>query len=296
MHLEILSNGLGAPSMYLLYLAGQSVIPVRVSITADTGAEADRLWSTGERSTAAGYFDEVVKPLAQQWGIEARFVRARERSGANLPELWEHTKQMIARGKFGAIRMPLFGSRGGRLRQVCTSRWKVAAIRQEARRLGAKSVRSAQGIHMGEAARRVKGANARFENGFWTYNDIDGATRTGRPRIVRWASHYYPLVDRGVHRHTAEAELRRLNIPYLVTSECDCCPHKDAARWLRTSPEVVEEIAFWEAKMNGQFFFTDRRVPLLKVVSQLREARRAQGYIFGEDAVEFGCDGGVCGV
>lgn len=202
MNLEIVSNGLGAPSMYLLYLAGQGVIPARVSITADTGAERDRLWSTGERSTAEDYFNKVVKPLAEKWRIEARFVRAPQKDGVSLPTLWQHTKEMIAQGKLSAIRMPLFGSRGGRLRQVCTSRWKVAAIRQEARRLGAKNVRSAQGIHMGEAARRVKGANARFENGFWTYNDIDGTTRDGRPRIVKWASHYYPLVDRGIHRRT----------------------------------------------------------------------------------------------
>lgn len=295
MNLEIVSNGLGAPSMYLLYLAGLRDIPATVSITADTGAERDRLWSTGERSTAARFFRELVEPLAGEWGIEARFVRARQKNGASLPTLWEHTKRMIEQGKFGAIKMPLFGSRGGRLRQVCTSRWKVAAIRQEARRLGARRVRSAQGIHMGEAARRVKGANARFESGFWTYDDIDGSTRDGRPRIVKWASHYYPLVDRGVHRRTVEAELRRLNIPYLVTSECDCCPHKDAARWLRTSPEMIEEIAYWEAKMNRQFFFTDQRLPLKRAVHKMQAERAAQGNIF-DDTVEFGCGNGVCGV
>lgn len=295
MNLEIVSNGLGAPSMYLLYLASQGVIPARVSITADTGAERDRLWSIGERSSAEDYFNKVVKPLAEGWGIEARFVRARRKDGVSLPTLWQHTKEMIAQGKLSAIRMPLFGSRGGRLRQVCTSRWKVAAIRQEARRLGAKNVRSAQGIHMGEAARRVKGANPRFENGFWTYNDIDGTTRDGRPRVVKWASHYYPLVDQVIHRRTVETELCRLNIPYLVTSECDCCPHKDAARWLRTSPEMIEEIASWEAKMNGQFFFTAQRIPLQQAVKQMQAMRAAQGNIF-DDTVEFGCGNGVCGV
>lgn len=58
---------------------------------------------------------------------------------------------------------------------------------------------------------------------------------------------------------------------------------------------MIEEIARWEAKMNGQFFFTDQRIPLQQVIKQIQAVRAAQGNIF-DDAVEFGCGNGVCGV
>jgi hypothetical protein len=51
MHLESISNGLGAPSILLVAMAIRGEIPATVSITADTGWENDRLWNTGRRST-----------------------------------------------------------------------------------------------------------------------------------------------------------------------------------------------------------------------------------------------------
>jgi hypothetical protein len=65
--------------------------------------------------------------------------------------------------------IPLFGSQDGRLRQSCTQRWKVAAIRQQARKLGAQTMRAAQGIHADEAKRRVKGVLADGWDDFITH-------------------------------------------------------------------------------------------------------------------------------
>lgn len=278
--------------MYLLVLAQQKRLPATVSITADTGWEQDRLMSTGERTTADEYFRRVVEPLAHEAGIRAYMVRAENRNGEPMPDLWSWTKQHIAAGKLSHLKIPLFGSNGGRLRQACTSRMKVAAIRQQARRLGATSLRTAQGIHAGEL-HRVKGLKPRVEGGFWTYNDAE----KGKP--VKWASHYYPLVDLWLNRQQVREALEHEGIPYLLSSECDGCPHKDAARWARTAPAVIDEIADVEALMGGQFFFTDRRVPLKEAIARWSaeaDARAAAGQISWLEEEDFTCATDICGV
>lgn len=304
MHIEIISNGLGAPSIYLLILAREGKIPATVSITADTGAENDRLWNTGERTTAREYWERVVEPLARDAGIAAYFERAVDEDGEPLPSLWDWTTSIIegenikppknestAKNPLNLLKIPLYGSEGGRLSQNCTDRFKVAALYQTARRLGATTTRFAQGLHYGEV-RRMKGVNGRMEGEYYTLNDI----RSGK--VVQWASHYYPMIDRREYRETARARLAALGIPYLETSECDDCPHKDWPRWSRTSPEVLARIAEREAAMSGQFFFTDKRIPLLEalpLMQQEHEAALRAGGMF--DDTDFGCDeGAVCGV
>ncbi|HEX7313327.1 MAG TPA: hypothetical protein VF297_05375 [Pyrinomonadaceae bacterium] len=305
MHIESLSNGMGGQSMYLLWLAGQRRIPATYSITADTGSELDCLWSTGERTTAAEFFARVVKPLADEWGIDARFVRAVDKNENPLPPLHEYARQFIHLGDGKKQMMPLYGIRGkngrSQLRQTCTERWKVAAINQEARRLGAKTLRTAQGIHIGEYDRRCKGIYLRDEEFNGQVFSVYQTTRTvkGETIVIKWLSHYYPLVDLKMNREAVAEEMRRLNIPYLVTSECDMCPHKDWPRWQRTSPETVDRIAEHEAEYQGQFFFTDRRVPLKEALTLMAEAA-ARGDagrtlpLF--DGADFGCRNDVCGV
>lgn len=288
-HIEAVSNGLGAPSVYMLLMACRGQIPARLSITADTGAENDRVWNTGERTTAREYFDRVVEPLAHESGIETVMVEALDGAGNALPPLWEWVKADIDAGRLNHVKIPLFGSDGGRLRQPCTSRKKVTALRQELRRRGATSARMAHGLHRGEV-RRMKGRDGRMEAGFYTLTDFDAL----------WTSHYYPLIDIGLFRADIRAELDKLGIPWLVSSECDMCPHKDLARWERSAPAVVEEIALYESKMGGQFFFTDRRVPLKEAIDLMRAdaaAKRAARPDSMFDDPDFGCDeGAVCGV
>jgi hypothetical protein len=213
-------------------------------------------------------------------------VEAMDGSGAPLPGLWDWVKADIDRGKFNHIKIPLFGSEGGRLRQPCTSRKKVAAIRQELRRRGATTARMAHGLHRGEI-RRMKGKSGRVEDGFYTLTDFD----------AQWCSHYYPLIEFGLFRADIREMLDRLNIPWLISSECDMCPHKDWARWSRTSPEVINEIAEYEAKMEGRFFFTNKCIPIKEALAQMEAAQINQGQSNMFDDPDFGCDeGAVCGV
>ena len=69
------------------------------------------------------------------------------------------------------------------------------------------------------------------------------------------------------------------------------CPHQDYQRWKMHTPEVLREIAEIEAGFNGQFYFTDRRVPLLYALERMRADNDTQ------PALDFGCDsGGYCGI
>lgn len=288
MHIEAISNGLGAQSLYMVVMAAEGKIPARLSITADTGWENDRLWSTGERTTARAYFERIVRPYAEQHDIEAVMVEALDGDGNPIPPLGAWVRQYIEAGKLTHVKIPLFGSDGGRLRQPCTSRKKVTAIRQELRRRGATSARTAHGLHRGEV-HRMKGQQGRVEGGFYTLTSIDAL----------WHSHYYPIIDEGLFRTDVQQELERRGIPYLVSTECDGCPHKDWPRWSRTSPGVIDDVADMEAQMGGQFFFTDKRIPIKEALPLMRqewEAKHLRGPSLFDDP-DFGCDeGGVCGV
>lgn len=289
LHLESLSNGLGAQSMLLFSMACKREIPATVSITADTGWENDRKWSNGRRGPIEEYFDEIVVPMGLKYGVQCRFVRSRYKTGQHLEPLIEHVRKCAEEGKKPNI--PMFGSRGGRLRQVCTDKWKIRALRQDARKwFGATTNCNAQGIHHGEADRRVSGTFLRM-SGKWSIYQTEVKTKTG-PKPIKWQTHYYPLVDLKMNRRDCQRKVIELGIPYLLSSECDGCPHKDLTRWERTDPLVLTELSELEAKFNGEFFFTPERVPLLQAIEIMREKQKGKP----EQEAGFGCQNALCGV
>lgn len=242
--------------------------------TADTGAEDDCVTSDGRRLSAREFFESSVLPIARAQNIPAFFIRAKNKHGEPLPSLWEAAN--------AANYLPLFGSMGGRNRQTCTDKWKVRAMKQRARELGATHARAAIGIHYGEAARRVSGNYLFNENGFDIYRTIDGAKRP-----VKWLSHFYPLVDWKIDRDAARLECVRLGVPYIVSSQCDFCPHQDIARWERHAPEKLHQIAAMEKAWRGEYFFTDNRKPLLEALSEKRARRSAK-------ELDVACESSVC--
>lgn len=293
MHIESISNGLGAQSLWLLILAIRGQIPATVSITADTGSEQDCLWSTGRRSTAKEYFDEVVIPLCHGSRVTPFFIRACTREKLPMVSIVEHTRRQILEGKFTSIKIPLFGSKGGRYKQSCTQRWKIMAINQQLRRLGAKTARTAQGIHFAEAARRVKGKYIGVIAGFDTYR-----TTIRRKKVEteqKWLSHYYPLVDLKLNREAIRSLIKAEGIPYLHSSECDLCPHKDLARWERTSEDVIRQGEELESSLGGKFFLTDRRIPLRQAIAAMQADRAKHPERFKAEQ-DFGCQNHTCGV
>lgn len=110
MHINSIACGQGGPSLFLIIAAGEGLFPAEVVLTADTGWERDMLWSTGERTDARTFFEQVTKPLAEEYGMEAHFVRTRHSDGslyADLPD----TQNIVN------VDIPLFGSNGGKLKQ-----------------------------------------------------------------------------------------------------------------------------------------------------------------------------------
>ena len=196
MHINSISCGQGAPSLGLIVMAGQGVFPAEVVIVADTGDENDMLWSTGERSNAQEFFEAVTKPLAEEYGLQAAFVRANDGEGKPLPPL-HHTQRLTADGRV-EIDMPLFGSRGGRLKQTCTSKYKKYAVRQELRRRGADTATTNLGLTVSEAQRVRPNTDVQWETLAWPMLFIQ---KTYRSDIV--------------------LQMDAMAIPYLVTSECD---------------------------------------------------------------------------
>lgn len=308
MHLETISNGLGAPSLWLLLMALRKEIPATVSITADTGWENDRLWNTGRRSTNQEYFDEVIVPLCKGSHVTPRFVRSVDKHKRPLLPLGERLLKAIESGHTSDI--PLYGSRRGRLRQTCTQKMKIVALRQEARRLLAKTVRSAQGIHFHEADRRVKGRFLRMDGQWSVYQEVVTTTardaagnimrdangkRVKTERVVKWQTHYYPLVDLRMTRQQVYEAVEKEGIPYITSSECDLCPHKDLARWERSSPHVIDEGERIEELMGGNYFFTDKRIPLKQAIAAMQAERAADPERYKSDT-DFGCRNDLCGV
>lgn len=297
MHLESVSNGLGAPSLLLLIMAIRKEIPATVSISADTGWENDRIWNTGRRSTNEQYFNEVIVPLCKGSHVVPKFVRSVDENKLPLDSLRDIVLRDAKNGR--ATHIPLFGSKGGRQGQSCTDKMKIRAIRQEARRMGAKTNCNAQGIHFYEADRRIKGRFLRMEGPWSIYQTtvtenktIDGK-KVKVTKDIKWQTHYYPLVDLKMSREDVYKAVEKEGVPYLISSECDLCPHQDLARWERKSPEVIEDGARIEALFKGQYFFTPLRIPLKEAIAEMK--RKRQEGILNQD-IDFGCGNAICGV
>lgn len=306
MHLDVISNGNGAQSIAMLVLAAKGVIKPRVAICGDTHWEEDRLWSDGTRSSAIEYFNAVVAPFAKASGIAASMVTKRSKDGTDW-NLQAHTRQMIAEKQFNHIKIPLFGSEGGRLLQACTDRAKISALNQAARALGATSATQYIGIHIGEADRRLSKFSTfgikplRTEGQFNIWPIVERIEKIERPdgrlvktpRFRQWTAACYPLVDLRLTREDCQRICDDAGLAYLISSECDCCPHQDIDRWDRHTPEVIDELATLEARMDGQFFFTSTRIPLKAALVQLRYAKAVDAQ---QGSLSFGCDsGGYCG-
>lgn len=276
-HINSISCGQGAPSLFLIIMAGEGMFPADVVIVADTGWENDMMRNDGKRTTAREFFDEVTKPLALGYGIDAAFVRAIDGDGNE--QLAIQDDQRICNGKV-EIDIPLYGSRGGQLKQSCTDKWKVRAIRQELRRRGAVTATTALGLHRGES-HRIKPSNVAWQQSCWPLCDIRQDAGSG-------------VAPMGIgstwDRASVYTAMERAGVPYLISSECDGCPHKDKdfARWRRTSAETVELLAKFEAQFNGEFFLTSYRKPLKQALSLMAKDNDKGTNLF--DA----CDSGYC--
>ncbi len=303
--------------MYLLYAAKTgklSALNVRVAITADTGSELDCQMMNGERISAPDFFRKYVVPLAESAGIESLLVRTKTREtktreGVPIPPLIQIVRESSVKAASGSefkqivsnLGVPLFTNdeSAGRLLQSCTDKWKVRAIKQAAKARKIKMLRSVIGYHYDEAARRIDAIYLRQESGFDFYKPYRRRRVKGVMKKIpsRWEEQIYPLVDWRMGREQIAEELNKAGIPFLITSECDHCPHQDYERWSRHSSAVIDDLAEIEARWNGKLFFTDRRIPLKEALEQMKKSgpKRATakaGLLFST----FGCGSDRCGI
>lgn len=248
-----------------LVLRKRKLLRADVSMTADTGSENDCLWSTGERTDAREFYEKVIVPYCREIGIDAVFVRTNDKDGNPLPPL--HEAMILGdTPKF----VPVFGSRMGRMRQECTDKWKIRAMSQEARRRGATTLRSAIGLNYGEMDRvsgRVVGKSKL--DGYTTFQ-CGTTNKAGVFEAVKWQTKYYPFIDRKMNREDCQKLCDEEGLPYIVSSQCDMCPHKNGDRWQRSTPATVEWAAGLEARFGGNFFLTDQRIPLQLAIPNMK--------------------------
>lgn len=269
-----ISCGQGAPSLFLIVMAGEGLFPADVVIVADTGWENDMLWNNGKRTTAREFFEQVTKPLAASYGIDAAFVRAVNKAGETIPAI---PLDQRLNGKV-EIDIPMFGSNGGRLSQSCTSKWKVSAIRQELRRRGAVTATTALGLHSDEV-HRCKPSSVQWDISCWPLVDMTQRRGGGIESMG---------IGRTWRRIDIQSEMERRGIPYIVTTECDGCPHKNWERWQRTAPETLEQLEQFESRFGGEFFLTNYRKPLRQALALMEQDNATGATLFD------GCDSGYC--
>src|SRR5262249_3510656 len=107
-----------------------------------------------------------------------------------------------------------------------------------------------------------------FQDGL--FGDVTAIRGKAEPVATKWATHFYPLAELKMGREQIRTDLERMGITYLLSSECDHCPHKDLERWERTSPDVIDNIAKIENLFYPYFFFTDERIPLKEAIDRKR--------------------------
>lgn len=259
--MNVIQCGQGAPSLHLIILAGQGKIEADIVVWADTGSENDLVLNDGSHVTGMEYFELVTRPLAEDYGLKAYSVRTKNKEGNGYPPL--HESQFL-NGSI-SLDIPVFGSNGGKLRQTCTKKWKVQGSDQLLLSLEANYVTKYFGITM-EEKHRCKLS----------------------PK--RWQRFEYPLVKKGIYRQQCEEELDKRGITWILSTQCDCCPHQDAVRWLRHTPETIQKLSELEENWKGSFFFTKYLEPLPEAIKIMREDVER-----GLQQTDFmACDNGEC--
>jgi hypothetical protein len=185
-----------------------------------------------------------------------------------------------ATDEWGGVFIPAFtlhprtGSRG-MLRRQCTQRFKVQPIRRRLRALGYTRVTLWLGITTDEAI-RVKDSP------------------------VKWITHEYPFIDRGMNRDACDAYLRERGIA-AVKSACTFCPYRSEYGWARVRANPVDwaQAVAYDLQLRdkrpqgGELYVHPARVPLGQ--APIPDLSTMNGLFDDEDGFGNECEG-HCGV
>jgi hypothetical protein len=104
----------------------------------------------------------------------------------------------------------------GRLRRQCTREFKIEPVTREVRR------------QLGVAKGRRVPKGTRVE--MWMGISLDEVSRM-KPNRMPWIDTRWPLIDRGMTRHSCETWLAAHDFPTPPKSACIGCPFTDDTRW-----------------------------------------------------------------
>jgi hypothetical protein len=195
--------------MAMLVLAAEGIIPHRLAIFANVGADS-------ENPLTLDYLDEHAKPYAARHGIELVTLQKHDKHGQPV------TLMGRLMSSERSIDIPMRMANGAPGNRNCTQTFKIGPIAAELKRRGASKSEPAElamGISLDEYQRM------RNESGFAHYTLA------------------YPLIERRMDRAACMALIERAGLPVPPKSSCFFCPYHRLSEWQRIRKYQPEQFA-----------------------------------------------------
>jgi hypothetical protein len=157
-----------------------------------------------EKSTTWTYYEETLRPALVAVGIDL----------VRLPKSQFATVDLYAHN--GDLLLPAFTAPNGKLPTYCSNEWKRRVLQRYLRSVGIKRCNLWLGMSSDEM-RRV------------------------RQSTEKWASHWYPLIERGLRRVDCVRLVESLGWPTPPRSSCWMCPNMRASEWSELTPDDREK-------------------------------------------------------
>ena len=240
---SILSFGGGVQSVAIACLMLQGKIKkTDIAIFVDTGRE---------KSSTLEYYNQY---LANQFPLT--IIKAKD---------WLSAKDfdvVIEQENRKDVRIPAF-TETGKMRSLCSNRWKVMAIRRFLRHLGVKNADMLLGISADES-KRVRLSD------------------------VGWLTNYYPLIDGLFSKKYSDLVLRRLDcfkviqdfgLPPAPKSSCYICPNMRPQEWVNLPTHDLEKAIAVEKDMQERTrghlqqmpYLTNTKLPLTEAIKKYKQ-------------------------
>jgi len=181
-------------------------------------------------------------------------------------------------GQTRASNPPLFSENGGMLMRKCTGDFKIAVIKRTAR-----------------ALMKSKGESQISQ---WIGISVDEAHRM-KPSRVKYSSHRWPLIERGMTRGDCLLWMERNGYPTPPKSACTFCPYHSDHHWQdmkENDPESFAQAVMVDERIRQGFAGSRERLYIHRSRVPLADARfdtakaAGQADMFGNE-----CEG-MCGV
>lgn len=253
------SYGAGVQSTALLVMAAEQMIPHRLFLFANVGADS-------ENPATLAYLEQHARPYAAAHGIELVELQKHDRAGQPVTL---YGRLMTSER---SIDIPMRMANGAPGNRNCTETFKINVIKAELKRRGATKDQPAElalGISLDEYQRM--------------------RTNSGVPFYTL----AYPLIERRLDRAACMALIERAGLPVPPKSSCTFCPFQRHSQWKRLmqeQPGRFQQAVELERAMNA------RRESLGKDHVYLTSAGKPLDEAVQEDGQLSMFEGGSCDI